>query len=116
MRPQRAKVAENILILGGAGFIGSRLALCLRERGHRVRVLDTLAQQIHGKDPQASPLFRSIQGKVEFIHGSVTRREDLVEALRGIDVVVHLAAEHGLAGPVQQRLMRAFWSKARTSN
>lgn len=86
---------KNILITGGAGFIGSRLALQLLERGHKIRVLDNLAPQIHGINPDASPSYQTIKGKVDFIHGSVTCREDLIRALSGIDVVVHLAAETG---------------------
>lgn len=86
---------QNILITGGAGFIGSRLALFLVAKGHKVRVLDNLAPQIHGDVPEASPLFRSIQGKVEFFRGSVTSRNDLMKVLPGMDTVVHLAAETG---------------------
>ncbi len=88
-------MAKNILITGGAGFIGSTLALSLVASGHKVRVIDSLAPQIHGTDPSASPLFRSIQGKVEFYHGNVTNRDDLLRVLPGIDTVVHLAAETG---------------------
>lgn len=86
---------QNILITGGAGFIGSRLALNLVRRGHMVRVIDNLSPQIHGEEPESSPLYCSIQGKVEFIRGSVTNREDLMRALLDIETVVHLAAETG---------------------
>ena len=85
----------NILITGGAGFIGSRLALTLVSNGHNVRVLDSLASQIHGHDPDSSSLYRSIKGKVDFFRGSVTSRDDLMQVLPGIDTVVHLAAETG---------------------
>ena len=88
-------MAKSILISGGAGFIGSKLALRLKANGHRVRVLDALTQQVHGENPDASPLFRSIRGEVDFIKGSVTNREDLLEALQGMEIVVHLAAETG---------------------
>lgn len=86
---------QNILITGGAGFIGSRLANSLIARGHRVRVLDNLSPQIHGAEPASSALFRSLHDDVEFIRGSVTNREHLVQALTGVDTVVHLAAETG---------------------
>ncbi len=86
---------QRILITGGAGFIGSPLALRLVERGHFVRVLDTLAPQIHGSKPEESPLYRSIVGRVEFMRGSVTIRSDMMRALPDIDTVVHLAAETG---------------------
>lgn len=87
---------KKILITGGAGFIGSNVALKLIEKGYYVRVLDNLSKQIHGDNPEeTSPLFRSIIGKVDFIRGSVTSREDWLRALDGIDTVLHLAAETG---------------------
>lgn len=87
---------KHILITGGAGFIGSNLALKLVSKGYEVTVLDNLAKQIHGEHPEAtSPLFQSIIGKVNFINGSVTSREDWLKALDGVECVVHLAAETG---------------------
>lgn len=87
---------ENVLITGGAGFIGSNLALKLIEKGYSVTVLDNLSPQIHGDNPdKTSPLYNSIKGKVHFINGSVTVKEDWLEALKGQDCVVHLAAETG---------------------
>ena len=88
-------MAKNILITGGAGFIGSNLALKLLSLGHKVRVLDNLATQVHGKKPQNSSLFLSIKNNVEFILGSVTCEKDLIAALDDIDTVVHFAAETG---------------------
>lgn len=87
---------KNILITGGAGFIGSNLALKLIEKGHKITVLDNLSEQIHGSDPKiTSPLYNSIANKVNFILGSVTDKELMISALRDIDIVVHLAAETG---------------------
>jgi|SRR5450830_317494 len=83
---------KNILITGGAGFIGSHLALKLIEKGHNITVLDNLSPQIH---TSLSPLFRSIEGKVKFILGDVRSREDWEKALVGQDAVVHFAAETG---------------------
>jgi dTDP-L-rhamnose 4-epimerase len=88
-------VIKDILITGGAGFIGSNLALLLVSRGHKVRVLDNLAPQIHGVNPETSPLLHSIKGRVEFLLGSVTSESDLIKALDDIDTVVHFAAETG---------------------
>ena len=86
---------KSILITGGAGFIGSSLALELKARGHKVVVLDKLVPQIHGDDVEVSPLYQRIRGKVAFHRGDVTCREDLLKVLPGIDTVVHLAAETG---------------------
>lgn len=85
----------RILITGGAGFIGSNLVSELYRRGHEVTVLDNLSPQIHGSDPERSPLFRSIRGKARFIRGSVTNCESLDEAIKGQEAIVHLAAETG---------------------
>ncbi len=87
--------SKKILITGGAGFIGSSLALILVSRGHNVTVLDNLAPQIHGDDPGKSPLFARIKDKVAFFRGDVTCRDDLLKVLQGVDTVVHLAAETG---------------------
>ena len=56
----------------------------------------TLSEQIHGDNPsRTSPLYQSICGKVHFIQGTVTSREDWLQALEDIECVVHLAAETG---------------------
>lgn len=87
---------KNILITGGAGFIGSNLALKLISKGYNITVLDNLSPQIHGDNPkESSPLFKSIQNKVKFLEGTVTSRKDWIEAIQGQDVIVHYAAETG---------------------
>ena len=87
---------NSILITGGAGFIGSNLALKLLSKGYSVTVLDTLSKQIHGENPEeTSPLYKSIKDKVNFVLGSVTSREDWMKVLNGQDAIIHLAAETG---------------------
>ena len=84
------------MITGGAGFIGSRLALRLLKEGCSVTVLDNLSPQIHGENPEIdSPLYRSILGKVNFIKGDITNRNDVETALENADAVIHFAAETG---------------------
>jgi dTDP-L-rhamnose 4-epimerase len=87
---------KNILIAGGAGFIGSRLALKLIDKGYAVTVLDNLSPQIHGEETESdSPLYNSVKNRVHFIKGTVVSRNDWQKALEGQDAVVHLAAETG---------------------
>lgn len=87
---------KNILITGGAGFIGSNLACQLIKKGYNITVLDNLSPQIHGENPaESSPLFRSIKDKVNFIYGTVTSKDNWETALKDQDVIVHYAAETG---------------------
>ena len=57
---------ENILISGGAGFIGSNLALKLVKLGYKVTILDNLSPQIHSDEKENSYLLRSVKDKVNF--------------------------------------------------
>lgn len=86
---------KNILITGGAGFIGSNIALKLISQGRTLTVLDNLTKQIHGENPEVSQLYCSIKDKVRFIRGSVTDRSVFEKALEKQDAVIHLAAETG---------------------
>ena len=81
----------NILVTGGAGFIGSHLTDALIERGHRVRVLDLLVPQVHGN---GSPLH--VNPEAEFIHGDVCDPQTVDRALKDVDAVFHQAAEVGV--------------------
>ena len=86
---------KNILITGGAGFIGSNLAIKLADLKYNVTVLDSLSPQIHGKSPEKSCLYQSILGKVNFIKGDVTNRNDIEKAVENQEAIFHLAAETG---------------------
>jgi UDP-glucose 4-epimerase len=72
----------NVLITGGAGFIGSHLAARL-QGGHAVRVLDDLST---GRRENLAGL------RVELIEGSITDRAAVSRAVRDVEVVFHLAA------------------------
>lgn len=80
----------RILVTGGAGFIGSHLVDALLERGHQVRVLDALVEQVHHG---AAP---NLPASVEFLQGDVRDRALVDTALEGIEVVFHQAAEVGV--------------------
>jgi dTDP-L-rhamnose 4-epimerase len=88
---------ENILVTGGAGFIGSSLALKLHRTGYSVTILDNLLPQIHGENPiETSPLFNSILNSgIQFISGSVTSKKDWLRVLERQDAIIHLAALTG---------------------
>jgi nucleoside-diphosphate-sugar epimerase len=79
----------NILVTGGAGYVGSTLVPLLLAGGHRVRVLDTL---LHGGE---SLLGVWCHPGFEFVHGDVCDRAKLQAAVSGIEAVVHLAAVVG---------------------
>jgi dTDP-L-rhamnose 4-epimerase len=94
---------KKILITGGAGFIGSNLALFLLDKGYSVTILDNLSPQIHGADPATtSPLFLSIKDKVTFVKGTVTERSDWEKAIADNEIIVHLAAETGTGQSMYQ--------------
>jgi dTDP-L-rhamnose 4-epimerase len=83
----------NILITGGAGFIGSHTTDALLEKGHSVRVFDNLDSQVHGENPEIPDY---LHPEVEFVRGDVRDREELKKAIAGMDVVYHLAAAVGV--------------------
>src|SRR5437868_14166232 len=85
-------MSKTILITGGAGFIGRHLAQALLDRGDRVRVLDSLIEQVH--PARARPA--ELAADVELIVGDVRDEAAVLGALRGVDKVVHLAAEVGV--------------------
>ncbi len=84
-------MAKNVLITGGAGFVGSFLADELLRRGHAVRIIDNLEPQVH---PKGLPDY--LPAAVEFTKGDVRDYDCLGRALAGIDVVFHLAAMVGM--------------------
>lgn len=86
---------SNILVTGGAGFIGSHLVNSLIKSGNRVWVIDSLSSQIHGEDPKMSPLLNSLDSRVDFIQGSITSKSLYSGLIDEIDIVIHLASETG---------------------
>ncbi|MCC6904320.1 MAG: SDR family oxidoreductase [Anaerolineae bacterium] len=75
----------NYLVTGGAGFIGSSLVEALLERGHAVRVLDNFAT---GRRENIAPFLP----RIELIEGSLTSVDDVRQAVRDMDVILHHGA------------------------
>src|SRR6478672_11124470 len=84
---------KNILITGGAGFIGSHLTDELIDHGYSVRILDNLSEQVHGKGCKR-PSY--LHPDAELIIGDVRDPHKVKEALKGIDAVYHYAAMVGV--------------------
>ncbi|MEO6339796.1 MAG: NAD-dependent epimerase/dehydratase family protein [Caulobacteraceae bacterium] len=80
------------LITGGAGFIGSRLALKLAGLGHRVTVLDSLSPQVHGAGGGFDP---ALAAAAECVQGDVRDRALIERLTADQEIIVHLAAETG---------------------
>lgn len=85
---------NRVLITGGAGFIGNAIVKKIYNE-YEVVVLDNFSFQIHGENYEESYLFQNIKDKCTIIKGDIRNREDIAEALTGVDYIIHLAAETG---------------------
>jgi dTDP-L-rhamnose 4-epimerase len=83
----------RVLITGGAGFIGSHTSDVLLEAGYQLTLLDNLAPQVHGPS-RKPPAY--LNPKADLIVGDVTDPAAVDRALRGIDLVLHLASTVGV--------------------
>jgi dTDP-L-rhamnose 4-epimerase len=86
-------MAKNVLITGGAGFVGSHLADELLAYGYRVRVLDNLCEQVHGPGKKR-PIY--LNPEVELQVGDVRDPASVHNALQQIDAVFHFVAAVGV--------------------
>ncbi|MGY8989339.1 MAG: SDR family NAD(P)-dependent oxidoreductase [Flavobacteriales bacterium] len=84
---------KNILITGGAGFIGSRLCEKLFDQGYNLTILDNLSEKIHGKEE--SFLYKKIKDKCTFIKGDVRNKDDWKKSIKNQEIIIHLVAETG---------------------
>lgn len=86
-------MTETVLVTGGAGFIGRFVSTELLARGHRVRVLDSLIEQVHGSGRERPA---ALPEDAELVVADVRDGDAVARALDGVDSVVHLAAEVGV--------------------
>jgi UDP-glucose 4-epimerase len=76
---------KSILITGGAGFIGSHIAVALVERGYSVRVLDNLST---GRRENLG----AVEGEIQFIEADINDASAVRRAVAGVDCIFHQAA------------------------
>lgn len=90
-------MSTQVLVTGGAGFIGSHLAWHLLEQDYRVRVLDNFATGRRNN-------LRVLAGDVEIIEGDIQSYERVNKAVSGCEVVFHQAALPSVPRSVQDPL------------
>lgn len=82
---------KEILVTGGAGFIGSHLVDELVKQKYRVTVFDNLDRQVH---PEGLPEYLNL--KATFVRADVRNRKQLKDVVQKADVIFHLAAAVGV--------------------
>lgn len=95
---------EQLLVTGGAGFIGSELVGQLAERGSRVTVVDNL---VNGKSENLEPF---LGDNVELVVADVRDARRMAELMKGVDVVFHLAClgvRHSIHSPRENHEVNA---------
>lgn len=78
----------NILVLGGAGFMGSNLAIHLNNLGHKITVMDNMVR--NGVENNL-PRFKKYD--IEFVRGDIRCPEDFNKLRGNFDIVLLLAAQ-----------------------
>jgi nucleoside-diphosphate-sugar epimerase len=93
IRPERQAILNaqkgpqrHVLVVGGAGYIGSALLGKLLDRGHRVRLLDMM---VFGRDPIAAV---ERHPNLEIVEGDFRHVEVVVQAMKDVNSVIHLGA------------------------
>jgi dTDP-L-rhamnose 4-epimerase len=90
---------KNVLITGGAGFIGAHVANELLHHGYRVRALDALVPQVHGPGRMRPSYLNS---EVELVVGDIRDSELVARSLHQVDAVVNLVALVGVGQSMYQ--------------
>ncbi len=97
--PRRSVTDRNmaeVLVTGGAGFIGSHLVDALVEKGDGVRVVDALLPQVHPARPSY------LNPKAQYRFGDIRDKAVLAESLQDVETIYHLAAAVGVGQSMYQ--------------
>lgn len=94
---------KNVLITGGAGFIGSEIVKQLsKQGGWNITVVDSMTEQIHGKNWKDSYLYTQIVNKCTFVKGSVCDIDTMMKLVVDAEYIIHLVAETGTGQSMYQ--------------
>ncbi len=86
-------MTKHILVIGGAGFIGSHLVDALLKKNHLISVYDILEPQVHGNILEPPEY---LSKNIEFIKADILNRKKLMNSLKDIDTIINLAALVGV--------------------
>jgi len=86
---------SKVLVTGGAGYIGAHVAAELLKAGYSVRIYDNFSNGLHKR---VDGNFRDI------VEGDILDREKLIQAMHGVDAVIHLAAKKAVEESVKNPL------------
>jgi CDP-paratose 2-epimerase len=92
-------VKRNILVTGGAGFVGSNLVGSLLRDGHQVTVFDSLRRP--GTEHNLAWLKGQPSGRLRFIHGDVRDFDAVQSAVAEAGVIYHLAGQVAVTTSVE---------------
>ncbi|MFO8082728.1 MAG: SDR family oxidoreductase [Desulfobacterales bacterium] len=99
----------NILVTGGAGFIGSHLVDSLVNKGHQVTVFDNLSSGNLNNLAQ-------VKDHIKFVEGDITNLDLLVEVLKGCELVYHMAAVVSVIQTVKNPIISSQINETGTLN
>jgi len=97
-KPVKSESTRNVLITGGAGFIGSNYAERVLKQGQNLTIYDNLSRK--GAEENLTWLKNAFGEAVHFIKGDIRDYEHLSDAVKTSDVIVHLAAQVAVTSSV----------------